>query len=111
MQELNLLLNSEIVPKGSIIRLYEVGRLDIIKSSLDKENEKKYEMDFYEYILVDCDIIKNNTFSLINITRDNNNRGAILCEFDDVNIDKPLTALQLKKYFGSKARVFIDLNK
>ena len=111
MQELGLLRDDEILSTGSIIRLYEVGRFDIIKTSLDKANSNKKEMDFYEYILVDCSVIKDNTFSLINITRDNVNRGAILCEFDEVNIDKPLIALQLKKYFGSNTKVFIELNK
>lgn len=111
MQELRLLRDDQIISKGSIVRLYEVGRFDIIKSALDKTNDKKKEMDFYDYILVDCSVIKDNTFSLVNVTRDNVNRGTILCVFDEINIDKQLTVLELKKYFGSNAKVFIDLNK
>jgi len=107
MQELGLLQDDEIVSKGSIIRLYEVGRFDIMKSSLDRKNSKKKAKDFYEYIVVDCSVIKDNTFFLINVTRDNPNRGTILCVFNE--IDEQLTALQLKKYFGSNAKVFIDL--
>ncbi len=111
MQELGLLRDDEIISNGSIIRLYEVGRFDIIKTSLDKANNNKKEMDFYDYILVDCSVIKDNTFYLINITRDNANRGSILCELNKVNVDKPLIALQLKKYFGNNTKVFLELNK
>jgi len=109
MQELGLLQDGEIVSKGSIIRLYEVGRFDIIKSSLDRKNSKKKAKDFYEYIVVDCNVIKDNTFFLVNVTRDNPSQGTILCVFNE--IDQQLTALQLKKYFGSNAAVFIDLSK
>lgn len=111
MQELGLLRDDEIVSNGSIVRLYEVGRFDIIKNSLDKIDSNKKEMDFYEYILVDCDVIKANSFCLINITGDNVNRGSILCEFDEGNADKQIIALQLKKYFGNNAKVFVELNK
>ena len=68
MQELVLLQHDKVIPNGSIIRLYEVERFDVIKMSWDKENEKKNKMDFYEYMLVDCSIIKDNTLALINIT-------------------------------------------
>lgn len=77
MQELGLLRDDEIVSNGSIIRLYEVGRFDVIKTSLDRANSTKKKMDFYEYIVVDCTLIKEKTFTLINITRDNTNRGSI----------------------------------
>lgn len=108
MQELSLLQDGEIVSTGSIIRLYEVGRFDVIKSFLDKKKSNKKAKDFYEYIVVDCNIIKDNTYFLVNVTRNNPYLGTILCVFDE---DQQLTALQLKKYFGSIVPVFVDLSK
>jgi hypothetical protein len=104
MQKLSLLKDNEIITKGSIVRLFEVGRFDIMKSSLDRKNHRKKEIDFYDYMIVDCGIIKGNTFSLINITSDNDNRGTILCIIHGLNMNGQLTALQLKQYFGSKKK-------
>ena len=109
MQKLSLLKDDEIISKGSIIRLYEVGRFDIMKTALDRKNSKKKALDFYEYILVDANLIKDQTFLLVNITADNSNRGTILCEFNATSAQ--LTSLHLKKYFGNNENVFLDLNK
>jgi len=110
MQELNLLRNDEIMSTGSIIRLYEVGRFDIMKTALDRNSNNKEKMDFYEYMIVDNSPIKDNTFSLINITKNHASRGSILCEFD-AGATNPLTALRLRNYFGKNATVFVELNR
>lgn len=106
MNELGLLNDEEIVSKGSIIRLYEVERFDIINSLLDRGNNQKKAKDFYEYMIVDCSIIKKNTFFLVNVTRDNPNQGTILCVFKVK--DQQLTALQIKKYFGNNVKLLIE---
>ena len=110
MQELNLLRDDEIIPNGSVIRLYEVGRFDIMKTIMDKNSGNKEEMDFYEYMVVDNSLIKDNTFSLINITKNHSSRGSILCEFDAGSMN-PLTAFRLASYFGKNRTLFIELNR
>jgi hypothetical protein len=110
MQELNLLLDNEIIPSGSVIRLYEVGRFDIMNEMLDRNTIDKEDSDFYEYMVVDYGLIKDNTFYLINITRDNSNRGSILCEID-AGFMNSLTALRLVNYFGKNRKVLIELNR
>jgi hypothetical protein len=110
MQELSLLRDDEIISNGSTIRLYEVGRFDIMKTLLDRANSDRKRKDYYEYMIVDNSLIKSNTFSLINITKNHPNRGATLCVFD-MDAKKPLDALCLKNYFGKNTAVFVELNK
>ena len=46
MQELSFLRDDEIISNGSIIRLYEVGRFDIMKTLLDRNNSEKKRNGF-----------------------------------------------------------------
>jgi hypothetical protein len=110
MQELSFLRDDEIISNGSIIRLYEVGRFDIMKTLLDRNNSEKKEMDFYEYMIVNISLIESHIFSLVNVTKNNSNRGSILCEFD-TGVTNPLVASHLKNYFGNTATVFVELNR
>lgn len=111
MKELDSLKDDEVIPVGSIIRWYGVNRYDVMKLAKDRNNADKKKKDFYEYMLVKYRFSKSSLFLLVNVTRNNPNRGSILREYKRTSIDKPFVALQLKEFFGSKAKVFLNLNK
>jgi len=111
MEQLSLLRDDQIISNGSIVRLFEVERFDVMKNIIDRDNNNKRGLDFYDYMVVDCKVIKDKTYSLINITMDNSNRGSILCEIENTTVDGVLVAGQLKKYFSDNKKVFIELNK
>lgn len=110
MQKLVDLKRETEVNSGTTVRLYNVRRFDIMKNHENLSDIGKREKDFYDYILVDIGIVNQGTFLLVNITSDNNNKGSILCAFENVESKGWVKAEIIKDYFDDSPDVFLILN-
>lgn len=97
------------IPAGSIIRLYGVKRFDVMKIDTDLSDPQKQKQDFYDFILVDANHLITDTFILVNITLDNDNRGKIFGLMEGVQTRYFVFGSFLKRQFqGSIDNVLIE---
>jgi hypothetical protein len=108
MQALRYLQDDSVIPVGSILRVYNVRRFDLEQRAAEDSTITKEELDFYDYVLVDCSVLKPNVFALVNVTTDNNNRGKILALLP-IGARMGVTASDLKNYFGD-VKVSVEVN-
>lgn len=92
---------------GTVFRIHNVKRLDIIKHESDYRDKKKSEADFYDFLLIDTNALADGTFALINITLDSNNRGDILCILNGKESRYYLNAIVLKEYFVGNDDIYV----
>ena len=95
------------IHKGTIFRLFNVRRLDVIKTIDDQLDENKIQLDYYDYLLVNTSALVNSTFALINISLDSNKKGEILCIQRIDEGEYFLTAKKVKEYFTGYDNVFV----
>jgi hypothetical protein len=110
MTNLNELNDEMIIHVGSIIRLFEVGRNDIIKNREDQNDSEKIALNYYDYMLLDLAVFKNNAFGLINVTNGSKQKGSMFCTIPKNESGENLTAMQLRFFFGNE-RVLINVFK
>ncbi len=92
---------------GTIFRIYNVKRLDIIKQESDFQDEERRKLDFYDFLLVDTNALSAETFSLINVTLDSSNKGEVLCILKSGESRYFLDAKVLKSYFEGSEDVHV----
>lgn len=94
-------------PSGTIFRIYNVRRLDVIKHESDLKDEERRKLDFYDFLLVDTNALSAETFSLINVTLGSNNKGEIFCILKSSESRYFLGAKVLKEYFAGSEDVHV----
>jgi hypothetical protein len=104
MTQLNSLPDDKLISHGNLIRVYDVKRFDIKKNHVGLFPDSK---DFYDYILLDVNVVSKNTFLLVNVTLENTNRGNILSVFDNINSREGVKSKVIKKYFEGHPNVFV----
>lgn len=62
---------------GALFRLFEVKRFDVMKTESDHLDSEKRQKDFYDYMLIDANVIAKGSFLLVNVTINSDNRGSI----------------------------------
>jgi hypothetical protein len=103
----NLVPLSSIAPEtkmwvGSIFREYNVSRIDV---------KNKEQDDYYDLMLVDLTILIDNTFALINVTLENDNRGRIAAVLSDIESRYFLLARDLQSFFSDNEIFYLEQNK
>jgi hypothetical protein len=84
---------------GAIFRLFGVKRLDVMKSANDFWDNEKKQRDFYDYLLVNANVIAKGSFLLVNATLDNHNRGEVFAVFSNTQSEDWINAKVIKEYF------------
>ena len=99
--------DEEIFP-GTIFRLYNVQRPDVIKKLQDLQNDDKRLLDFYDYLLVNTNLLSERTHLLLNVSLNCNKRGEILSVFKVSKSMSNLNAKQFKDYFSGNENIYIS---
>lgn len=74
---------------GSIFRLYDVDRID----------SKNNNDDFYDFMLIDMNLLATNTFAFINVTIDSGNKGKVFALIENIETKYFIKANDLQKHF------------
>ena len=107
MQRLNDVDNQMHFYTGTIIRVYNVKRFDVIKSEDDFSDNQKKSKDYYDFMLVDVSTVAKGVFILINITSNSNNKGSVFSMFENIDSKGWIKAKVIKEYFGDELEAFI----
>jgi hypothetical protein len=108
MMSIKNIPDNAIIASGSIIRSYNVERRDVMKTIEDRIDPEKQKKDFYDYILVDAFVLKSDTFILVNITKDSDNKGTVTAMISNVGTRNFITGSVLKNYFSDSEWYLID---
>jgi hypothetical protein len=92
---------------GTIIRIYNTERFDVIKKQEDYFDSAKKERDFYDYMIIDVGIIKRGSYVLVNITANSTNKGTLLWVIENIDSKGYLSAKIIKEYFTDTPSVFV----
>lgn len=92
---------NQIPPKkelwvGSIFRLYDVHRLDV---------REKLE-DYYDLMLVDLNPYQKDTFALINVTINSDNRGKVFAQINEVYTRFYILSESVQNYFDVDMQLY-----
>lgn len=107
MQRLNEMADQVHLYAGTIIRVYNVQRFDVIKTKTDHSDDVKKNIDYYDLMLVDVNVVAKGVFILVNITWNNDNKGSVFCVFENIDSKGGMQAEVIKRYFGNELDAFI----
>lgn len=100
----NLIPLSNLAPEtkiwvGSLFREYNVNRFGVVNKEVD---------DYYDLMLVDLSILIDNTFALINVTLDNDNRGRVESVLNNIDSKYFIHAMDLQSFFSDNEIFLLD---
>jgi len=92
---------------GTLLRVFKVHRMDVMKLAEDRDCVEKRANDYYDMIFFDSDVIRPDTYTLMNDTRNCMHRGHVYW-VADVKDRHAFEARVLKEYFhGTEFEVYV----
>lgn len=98
--------NEILLESGTILRIYGVNRMDVMKLAEYRDDPRKKAKDYYDLLLFDSSNIKENTFAIVNVTLGSSNRGYVYAVFNTES-RYAIKAEVIKEYFKGNNEVFI----